>query len=65
MGGPTCVFWVKLTPCSLKREARGLAVAREGRLGAFVEELRYFVSPFKTPAYRWLWIQVFMPASRA
>jgi hypothetical protein len=56
---------VKLTPCSLKREARGLAVAREGRLGAFVEELRYFVSPFKTPAYRWLWIQVFMPASRA
>ena len=42
------------------RAARGLAVARSGRLGALVEEIKYFVSPFQTPAFRWLWLQSFV-----
>eukprot|EP01046_Picozoa_sp_COSAG06_P074118 COSAG06_NODE_22508_length_721_cov_0.977492_1_plen_118_part_00 len=42
------------------RKARGLAVARSGRIGALIEELHYFVSPFGTPAFRWLWIHAFI-----
>ena len=42
------------------RKTRGLAVARSGRIGALIEEFRYFVSPFQTPAFRWLWIQAFV-----
>ena len=40
--------------------ARGEAVARVGRLGALREEFWEFVSPFKTPAFRWLWLQGFV-----
>ena len=35
-------------------------MARSGRLGALVEEIKYFVSPFQTPAFRWLWLQSFV-----
>ena len=42
-----------------KRRARsGLAVAKG--YDVFVLEFREFFSPFKTPAYRWLWIQQFV-----
>lgn len=36
---------------------RGLAIAKSGRLVLLVAEIKEFVSPFKTPAYRWFWIQ--------
>ena len=37
-----------------------MAVAEQGRLGAFLEEFHEFVSPFKTPAFWWLWVQGFV-----
>jgi hypothetical protein len=39
------------------RAQRGLAVARAGRLGVLIEETHEFVSPFGTPAFRWLFVQ--------
>ena len=37
------------------RRKRGLAVARSGWAGALGQEFKEFISPFQTPAFRWLW----------
>eukprot|EP01044_Picomonas_judraskeda_P021858 COSAG03_NODE_5263_length_1294_cov_2.194142_2_plen_143_part_00 len=42
------------------RVALGLVARKDGCVNTAIDELTYFVSPFETPAFRWLWIQSFI-----